>query len=437
MKKLTSLILLLACVLPSCNNSVTDEDIAKNLDGYETLFDETAADGTTTETEAEYVPTSLTGIDGIFSPEYTVSDNKYYFVTKRLDKRGLNGIDMITYVDLDTGDSHIICPDPLCEHEDDEKCRYTEFQEIYFTDEAGVFYSVRENAIPMPLCRIDLNNDTVKTVYTPTTSFPHVIGMDNGMLYFYENGQVVADKQVYYEYNMYRLDVSTDKVEELGKIPDEVGKDISIPLFVRDGELYYTALNKLMKCDMSFENVTELYDCGTSYLNQWFYDEITDELYFSLTNDEEQSGSVMVLKDGEVREVELASGAVYSFCLTRDKIYYSTYDPIYYGVSSTAYYFKRDPEECKVYDQSGGKVYAVDRNELSETELVYDCAGEYVICTTVSGYVVLGDNLYFDEIAIVNETLDGVEYTYFSYASDLSKMRVNLTTGEMTRIRFE
>lgn len=434
MKKLITIILILTCVLPSCNNTVTDEDIAANLNGYETMFDE-AADSTSTENE--YIPTSLTGVEGIISPEYTINDNKYYFVTKRPDKRGINGIDMISYVDLETGDSHIICPDPLCEHEDDEKCKYTEFQKIYLTDTPGVFYSVRENAIPMPLCRIDLNNDTVKTVYTPKTSFAFIVGIDNGMLYFYETEKEMTTKQVFYKYTLYRLDISTDKVEELGRIPDEIGKDISELLFVRNDELYYTSLGKLMKCDMSFENVTELYDCGSSYLNQWYYDEMTDELYFNIINNEEQSGSIMVVKEGKAEQVKLPHDDIYSFCLTREKIYYSIYDPIYYGISSTAHYFNSDPEENKVYDQSGGKVCAADRDELSESELVYDCAGEYVICTTAGGYVILGDHLYFDEIEIVKETLDGVEYVYFSYARNLSKIRVNLTTGEMTRIQFE
>lgn len=424
MKKLVSLILIVICILPSCGKTVTDDDIAENLAGYETLFDE-SSDGTSTE--SEYNPTSLTDVDGIISPDHTIKDGKYYFVTKRRDKRGINGIDMITYVDLETGDSHIICQDPLCEHEEDGKCKYTEFQGIYFGSETGVIYSIRVNTIPAPLCRIDLNNDTVETVYTPKTAFSHIIGEDDGKLYFYESENQTQDRQTVTKYHLYSLDTADDTVEDLGYMPDQFVTELGNFRFVRNGEIYYTVKqDKFMKTDMRFTEQTEIFD---SSFSNWFYDEKTDELYFNITDHEANTGKVYVYRNGAVEKIPLPHDDIFTFTLTNSKIYYSTYNPIHYGTSVTG---------GEVYDYTDGIVYAADRNDPSKSELVYDCAGEYVISDSVDNYIVIGDHLYFQEDEVLHEVDDfGNEYTYFSSAFHVNRIRVNLKTGEMTRIQFE
>ncbi|MBQ8370157.1 MAG: hypothetical protein IJY35_09285, partial [Clostridia bacterium] len=81
----------------------------------------------------------------------------------------------------------------------------------------------------------------------------------------------------------------------------------------------------------------------------------------------------------------------------------------------------------------------VDRDSLSdEAELVYDNEGQYPISNAgIDCYCVFGDYLYFSEITVRREVLDGVEYTTFSYADDISKIRVGLEDGTFTKVKFE
>ena len=85
----------------------------------------------------------------------------------------------------------------------------------------------------------------------------------------------------------------------------------------------------------------------------------------------------------------------------------------------------------------------VDRANPTEAELVYDCTGKYVITNAgVRNYSVLCGDLYFTEAEIINEiiTLDDgskLECTYFSSGLNTNKIRIDLTTGELTRIKFD
>jgi len=441
MKKIVSILLLFSCLLSSCATGTTDDDIAANLENYESLYGGTSP----SDTETQYFSTVDTGVEGIFSSDWAINDNKYYFVTKRKDNKGLNAVEMITYVDLETGDSHIICQDPLCEHQEDGNCKYTEFQDIFFSA-PGVFYSTRikdpdgiaKKRSEVQICRIDLNQDTVTPVYATEIFSTFILGLADGRLYFYENINITSNKATVKKIHLYCLNTADGTVEDLGFVDDKVVTDLTFNMKTAGSHVYYVSrTGKLIETDMTFQTQTEVFDCGEDILNNLFYDTETGELWFSVINQEANTGSVYVYADGETKQVKLPHENIFSFTLTDSKIYYSSYNPVYYGISATAYYFNDDPEDCKVYDYSGGKVYAADRNDLSESTLIYDNNGEYVICDLLVNYSIFGNYLYFEEDEIIREVINGVEYTYFSSADTVNKIRVNLTTGEMRRIVFE
>ncbi|MBR3997370.1 MAG: hypothetical protein IKI93_03400, partial [Clostridia bacterium] len=99
---LAGMILLFCITSSSCTKRISDEEIMKNL-GETAVPSETFTDvGIPEDSEAvpETVPESEypTGVEGIISPDHWISDGKYYFVTRR------DRINMITYIDLETGE---------------------------------------------------------------------------------------------------------------------------------------------------------------------------------------------------------------------------------------------------------------------------------------------------------------------------------------------
>ncbi len=445
MKKVSLIIICLSFLFMtvSCNSNLEDE-IIENLQTMENTTEQQSNDNDNDNDEFDMVP----GYKGIVSKDYVINDNKFYFVTKRkskysnpMSKLG-KGVEMISYIDFDTGYSSIICPDPLCEHEEDGNCKYTEFEEMYFT-EKGVFYSMRvlepdyvtrKNAV-MEICKIDLNKDTVKSVCATQTFSADIIGLDGDKLYYYERIEETLEKKTVYHYHLYCIDTKNDTTTSLGKLPDDFEADFALFAFIFDGEVYYhTKSGKLMKTDWSFSETVELFAKGSNMMPNLFIDTNTGEIYYNLINQSAHTGSIYVYKDGVSEKLEMPHDEIYTFTLTESDIYYTVYDPIYYGIN---------PSIGETYDYSGGKVYKTSRTEHAEAELVYDCAGEYVICNAESrNIMVFGDDLYFEEIEITKETVekaDGTEivYVYFNGAINVNKIRINLTTGELTRYQFD
>ena len=120
------------------------------------------------------------------------------------------------------------------------------------------------------------------------------------------------------------------------------------------------------------------------------------------------------------------------FTMTNSKIYYSVYD-----TKAVSFGKSKAPGNPDVYDLAGGKVYAVDRTQFGNTELVYDRPAEFRLYSPLGSYYVINNCLYFDEPNLVYETIDGVDYVYFDYARSLNRIRADLDTGEITRLKFE
>lgn len=423
MKRL-SVIFLLALTFASCTK---DTDITAGLETYRELYVSESG-----ETEVPYEsPEETCHVDGIVSADFTISGGKYYFETRR------DNVGMIAYCDLATGNTGIVCPDPLCSHGKDV-CRYANFNEFCITDEEGVFYASRVT-MSTAVYRVDLNNDTVTEVCRMSKPDAGILGYDNGRVYIVQHEYGLEGHMAGLAYRISYIDTATNEITDLGYIPDETAMFLNVMQFVHNDEIYFTAYStKLMKIDLSLTHVTEVFD-GEKYFTQWFWDENTDELYFSTVNEAEETGSLWVYRNGSAEKLNLPHENIYTFTLTNDKIYYSAYDPVYYGISNVAYYFNRNHDDCRVYDYSGGKVYAADRdNPSAEAVLVYDNEGQYPISNAgIDCYCVFGDYLYFNEITVLREILDGVEYTTFSYADDISKIRVGLKDGSVMKVKFE
>ena len=435
MKKamLIVLVLLMCGSAASCWKRMTDEEIMEQL-GIPVVSEETT--GTNGEKETEKIHNVKisdypTGVEGLVSPDLTISNGKYYYLTKR--SNGYTGVEMISYVDLETKENYIICPDPLCKHGEDWSCKYTEFQEIYLTDTPGVFYSIKMNTETPPICRIDLNQDTVETVYTADTFYTTIIAMDEGKLYFYDVEYIVQDKQSKYEYHFYYIDTATDELVDIGYLPERFAVEGGVICTIFNGEIYYQAKNgDIRKTDFDFNENTLILNAPNLGIENWIYDEKTDELYLLLTNDEDRKGSLYVYRNGTAEKIRLPHENIIMFTMTNSNIYYSVYDK-----ETASFGISRAPGNPEVYDLAGGRVYMVDRAQPGEAELVFDYPGEYFLNSPLTSYCVIDDCLYFDEPILVREHIDGVDYVYFDYAITMNRICANLKTGEITRYQFD
>ena len=125
---------------------------------------------------------SKTDWDGILSSGYQIAGNKYYFRT--MERKRVNGViksvSITSYIDLTTGESGVICPDPLCGHDDSAVCRYIDVNAITdFTmaDEHTYIRGYRSNPnAKTKICAFDLTQNDYRVLYTPKQFSPDSSG---------------------------------------------------------------------------------------------------------------------------------------------------------------------------------------------------------------------------------------------------------------------
>jgi len=453
MKKLTAL-LLAALALTSCTAGT--DDIAEGLETFRDVYGGTpapvqteASDETETEPETaipeEDLPVNYgTTVEGIVSDDFTINDGKMYFELQHRvnSKSGSHSAKIFAYIDLNTENYAFICPDPLCSHNNADTCRYLDLRYLHFTDEPGICYAVQYAEMPFRIYRVDLRNDAFRVAAEYDWFNTSLLGFTNGKMYLHERNTETEDKQTKVTRKISCIDHQSGDLIEVGNIPEQWA-DCQIK-FLHDDEIWFIMKNGFYKTDPAFENVTKLFESPDGPINQQvFMDTVTGEVYFNVRDTEKRSGSVYVYREGKVSKINLPHNDIYYFTIDRNRIYYSTYDPIYYGISKTAYLAELegknvDIEDYKVYDYTSGKIYAVSRdNPAEEAELIYDNNGETMLCNSNHDYMVLGDYLYHDETAVIREVIGGREYVYFSSADQKNKIRVGLKDGSFTRISFD
>jgi len=433
MKKLTAL-LLAVLALTSCTAD-TEIDIAENLETFRDVFTEETEAG---ETILPYIPPEdSASVTGIIAQDFTIQDGKYYFELKHAFGIG-GGVRMLAYADVATGNYGIVCQDHLCPHTSPKVCKYADLSYHCFTDKPGVYYAVRMD-IPMYLCRVDLNKDIVENIHELDFFGWDMLGYSDGRMYFYESEYMTVDQKTTCIPHIFYVDDNTREIIEIEQPSGDWIYTNTSPRFVWNGNFYVFTDKKIVKTTPTYDNPEVIADLGME-IEQWYMDTGTGELYFSCTNPNTLTGSVYVVKDGiEPEKVNLPHENIYTFTLNADRIYYTVYDPVFMGISGQSFFKKEGEEDRKSYDYTGGKLYAVDRDNPSVAEeMVYEVNGIPLDkALRLESSVVVGDYLYVDEINVLREVRNGQEYVSFDYARDVSKIRVGLKDGSFTRISFD
>ncbi len=395
---------MLAAILTSCTKPPADDDILDISSKYAndektdySEFYESVEDLFTRE--EKYRPPDASDIADRGS-------DRLYFITK-VD----NGASTLNYMSLSTGNVHSICPDPLCTHLMDSGCKYLNLAS-YIADPASpsVVYVKKIDEMQIAICRIDTENDTIEEIYvanrTPDVTESVLFKfISNNKLYFtsiktekvtLEDGTVAREQTESFKI----LDLLTDEVSE---VDYEHAIDARI---ASEKHIFYvdSQAGRLYATDLNFENETIVLEYDPSFsLGSMQYDKSTSKLYCDLTSNyirglkgyesAPEEGFIYEIDESlTAKKLEMPSNKILDFDLTSDYIYYTSYDPVNYGMS---------PRGTDCICGSGNKIYRVERGDTtSEPELIFD--GKDAIFKGDSGnYFVYGNYLYMTYYTLV------------------------------------
>jgi len=132
-------------------------------------------------------------------------------------------------------------------------------------------------------------------------------------------------------------------------------------------------------------------------------------------------GCIYTYSSGVLTKLLLPHENIYYFQVTNEKIYYSPYNPKYYGTS---------PRGGEVYDYTGGKIFEVNRTNLSDSTLIFQCDDDFAL---KGDYIVIGNYIYFTYWEIMREGGS----VWFSTALDLKLARINYIDNTLHYIVFD
>ncbi len=406
-----TLCLVASIPLLSCSREKSREELLYDADKY------------TKETAPDDAYAYQSGLGGWLSPEtsynYDINGDSSDGIISGVDRGGKkhrmyvsaskatsesSGEQVMIYIDLETGEKHYLCPDTLCTHAEGSGCRYLGVTDwIFEPGSENILYVVKQNAV----YRVDIENDVFTKAYVPVPSedeetkdavdaIVSFLFAKDGKIFFKEN-YVFRDEteegEARYTTRKYLKVLNT----ETGKV-DTVFEDYKYTAFLElaaGSRLYYQTVdgNRLFTTDLNFEDQKVVFESkdGLEIGNVQF-DENTDELFFTLAsgNDEkldpdradEVTGKLYRIgADGEVSAVSMPSDKLLTVRLTREYIYYTAYEPIWFGKGTTGY---------RTCDETGNKIYRVRRDDTSAPELVFDGHKELFF----SGFAPVGDYLY-------------------------------------------
>lgn len=399
--------------------------------------------------EGEYDVPDTSEYDGIVTYSNGMNgyyDGKFYFgVTKKYqDEHHISGSSTEMYIDLATGESHYVCTDPLCSHipQTEENCGSFFILTTHIKDGKSYRFDMSFGSDDAPwimtytLTERDLASGETKALYSFSSNSMEgenksagVIGIDGNLLWFYEI-ETFTDEEARTESThstMYSYDLTTGECSEPYHFPEEYDQESAGFLWVQDGLFYMCSpQTRLFVTDETFAERRVLID-EPMPVNGWeqvscnFYDENTGEVFLLYGNSKQREGTIYRVFDGEIEELSMPHEAIYTFKLTRDKIYYMTYDP---------YIYVTDEETGReTADYGGGKIYVTDRETRETADLFFDSEMQIPL---LSSWNVIGNYVY---VSVMDYNPNG-EHP-FSSAFNLKLARINVADETIRYFRFE
>lgn len=351
----------------------------------------------------------------IYDSTYTIKEDRLYFTVRR------DNNDVWAYVSLKTGEKFYLCPDPLCPHTEESGCKYLNLKELIFVPgSSNLIYTVKnifsDNGISYDVvCLLDSDNDTLLELLGSDFLNPNVHNMfdlcfiNSEYLYFTniritsekaENGEV--DQKT--EENLMTLNFVTNEVNEINNkySSQEYGRYF----FADEQHIFFIDFNnkKFFATDLNFENEQTILEYGKEFnIRNFFYDESTSEFYIGLYSDymfgysdnETEEGNIYCVNSNlECLKLDMSSEKIVDFQLTNGYIYYAVYAPVNYGMT---------PWGIQCIDETGNKIYRVNRNNTAESELVFDGHAQLFYNSVSSGYIVTGDYIYMNYLSLTEE----------------------------------
>ncbi len=353
-------------------------------------------------------------ITDIYNPIYFVKGNRIYYEVR------INNQLSFSYITLKTGESFSVCPDPLCDHTPEGGCKYLGLHQMMFSKESDdVFYSVKtdifQEKIQSPvssICRIDAKKGTISEIFNGYLSENNVLQMltlrmiDHNKLYFTairEKSSKITDGIIEREYEetLMSVDLTT---YELGIVDNKYKNKEYGEYYFTDGKYIYfidSIAGRLFATDMNFENETTLLEYGNEYhISSFYYDSDTSESYVCVHSRYMLGWSETVLEDGNIycideklhcSKLDMPSDRILDFQMTNEYIYYTVYDPIFYGTTP----YDGIPCMCA----NGNKIYRVPREDTTQGELIFDGHEKLYF----RDYIITGDFLYMNYIKLVED----------------------------------
>ncbi len=451
MKRFFILLFLLTLSIVSCNcNYGVDEGVLEDdkkitdilieehyLYSSETLNDEYFDNYSE---ENIYESGDLTDISGIISGQYNIFNGKYYFEVKQKYKyqNNMTGISMTASIDLINGQKSYLCKEPLCTHDTNSTCNmlgiipsaYCNGYLVAYTSEVYGEKSTAENiyiidpitgkkqiiqsypynwddqAVPfvihMGVCNTKFFYTLRQTTYNPKTKLSEMVA------------------------SVYSYDLSTNKLSSPTPIPQKYCDSDAFVFYVDENYFYWMSSGLgLFITDHTFQTENFLFDYTPNpyIVNTWYVDTNTNEMYILFGDSKQFTGTIYRISGTNIEKLTMPHEHIYWFQLTNSKIYYSIYDPYLYGV-----YYNGD----KVYEYGGGKIYVTDRQNRNSADVLFD-NHQNKHFPLRNWWTVIGDYLYIDKWQLI----ESGEYTYFSSALFLRKMRINIDDQTIKYFRFD